>query len=166
MKYLKNLIFTILLSISLLLNISLVVFMNGYFKFIGTSKDVVKTVNGDVKWTWMFHWNVLEKKLENSYIALSKKLWGKYYFDNSSKNKIVIKKIYYLDGQTVKAFVTFVDGSKKMFNKVKFDSIVEKKQYIKNVEIYVINGKPLSWSIIFQWSELGTNVDERITILE
>ena len=90
----------------------------------------------------------------------------KYYYDNSSKTKIIIKNVYYLDGQNVKAVVTFLDGTKKTFNKVKFESIVAKKDYIKQVEIFVINWKPLAWTIIFKWDELWTNKDDSVTLLE
>lgn len=166
MKNIWYFILTTFLIISLVANLYLVVYINWYLKFVGTSHDIIRTVKWDIKWKGQFHWNILDSNLQKSYENLSRKLGWKYYYDNSSKTKIIIKNVYYFDGQNVKAVVTFLDGTKKTFNKVKFESIVAKKDYIKQVEIFVINWKPLAWTIIFKWDELWTNKDDSVTLLE
>ena len=102
---------------------------------------------------------LMEKKrgvenLKKSYTALSRKLGGKYYFDNSSKNKIIIKKVYYLEGQKVKAKVTFKDKDVKEYVNIRFDDLVRRKKSISKVEIGAINGKILPQSIQLSGSSL------------
>ena len=164
MKALWKSLLTLILLVSLMFNFWVVVFLNGYFKFLWTSADIMQSLDGEEKGTGKFKANVLEESLKKSYTSLSRKLWGKYYFDNSSRNKIIIKKVYYLEGQKVKAKVIFKDKDNKVFNNVRFDDIVKKKNVIETVEIWAINGKILPQSIQLNGESLGVN--DFVTTLE
>lgn len=142
----------------------IVIFLNGYFKFLWTSEDIIQTVEGEEKGVGKFKANVLEDSLKKSYTALSRKLGGKYYFDNSSKNKIIIRKIYFLDGQMVKATITFKDKDKRSYENIKFDDIVRRKDSISIVEISAINGKPLAITLQLNGANLGRS--DFVTSLE
>lgn len=138
-------------------NFWVIIYLNGYFKFLWTSADIMQSLDGEEKGSGKFKANVLEDSLKKSYTALSRKLGGKYYFDNSSKNKIIIKKVYYLEGQKVKAKVTFKDKDVKEYVNIRFDDLVRRKKSISKVEIGAINGKILPQSIQLSGSSLWVN---------
>ena len=154
MKNIKHLIVTIILWIILAMIFWMITFLNWYFKYADSYNDVSVTIDWEEKWSWSrADLNAIDRALEKQYQALSKKLWWKYYFDNSSNESVIIKKTYYLDWQTVTVEIT-----KKWWEKLtwdyKFDKLVEWKNFIESVKITAINGEPIWWELIFKWSEL------------
>lgn len=154
MKNIKHLIVTIILWIILAMIFWMITFLNWYFKYADSYNDVSVTIDWEEKWSWSrADLNAIDRALEKQYQALSKKLWWKYYFDNSSNESVIIKKTYYLDWQTVTVEITKTWWEKLTWD-YKFDKLVEWKNFIESVKITAINGEPIWWELIFKWSEL------------
>lgn len=134
---------------------SLIQFLNWYFQYADSTQDINITIDWEEPWeSWTAQLSVLDKQLEKQYKALSRKLWWKYYFNNSSNDTMLIKKTYYLDWQIVTAKVVKTNKKDPLIWDFKFDKLVEWKKFIESVTITAINWEKVFWELTFKWSEL------------
>jgi len=131
-------LFTTVLAIVLfILNISLLTLVNWYFTYVETPNQLPK----------------YQEPFKKLYQKVNKNLWWKYYYDNTNKNTVIVKKVYYLDWQIVKANITLKNWQKAT-QVLNFNMLIKNKDQIQEVEVVEINANKVNGQIIFKGEEL------------